>query len=178
MENIEALKYPIGKFDYPLQFDALVAHESVKMLSEFPARLIALVEDLNEQQLQTPYRAGGWTVKQTIHHIADSHMNAYIRFKLTLTEDMPTIKPYAEAPWAELNDSKITDVAVSLTLLDAVHQRWVNVMQGMGDDDFNRKYFHPDYKKEFTLWGALALYDWHANHHYAHIANLIKRNNW
>ncbi|MEO8149427.1 MAG: YfiT family bacillithiol transferase [Bacteroidia bacterium] len=178
MEDIEQLKYPIGKFQAPLQFNAEAITSAINYLSTYPQLVKDTVKDLTAEQLATPYRPGGWTVKQLLHHIPDSHANAYIRFKLALTEDTPTIKPYLEAKWAELNDSKVTDINVSLNLLDAVHQRWMNVMKGMSNDDFGRKFFHPEQQKEMTLWSALALYHWHGMHHHAHIANLIKRNNW
>ncbi len=178
METIEHLKYPIGKFEAPKEFSETDIKRSILYLVEFPAILNGTVEKLTEGQLCTPYREGGWTVKQLLHHIPDSHMNAYIRFKLALTENNPTIKPYNEAAWANLYDSKITGVSVSLTLLGAVHERWTNLLQGMTNEDFNKTYFHPEHNKTLFLWSVLAMYEWHSKHHLAHITTLVNRNNW
>lgn len=178
MDNIEQLKYPVGKYKAPTEFSQDAAQKSIDFLIAFPAILKQTVNGFTEAQLQTPYREGGWTVKQLLHHIPDSHMNAYIRFKLGLTEDNPTIKPYNEAAWANLYDSKITDVSVSLTLLDAVHTRWTNLLKNMTEADFNRTLVHPEKQTTFTLWSFLELYHWHSRHHLAHITELIKREGW
>jgi hypothetical protein len=133
---------------------------------------------MTEAQLDTPYRDSGWTVRQVLHHVPDSHMNAYIRFKWTLTEDTPTIKPYFEERWANLEDTRVTPVDISMNMLDALHQRWVLLMKAMKDDDFKRIYIHPQYGKQFSLEGVLGLYAWHGKHHLAHITKLKERMRW
>jgi uncharacterized damage-inducible protein DinB len=134
---------------------------------------------LDEHQLQTPYRDGGWTVHQLVHHVADSHMNAYIRFKLGYTEDNPTIKPYEEALWAETADVKNLPINVSLTILHAVHQRWDVFLKSLTEEDLKQKtVFHPEHKKQITLWHLLGMYAWHSRHHTAHITNLRERMGW
>jgi len=170
------LSYPIGKFD-TASIDANRRSEYVQTISELPAKLREAVNGLSEEQLDTPYRPGGWTVRQTIHHVADSHMNSVIRFKLALTEDeIPTIKPYYEDRWAELPDSKLP-IDVSLHLIDGLHQRWAALLNTMSDEDFNKKFNHPE-TGEWTLEGALALYSWHSKHHTTHITKLRERENW
>ena len=170
------LSYPIGKFDSS-SIDPNRRSEFVQTISELPAKLRAAVNGLSEEQLDTPYRPGGWTVRQTIHHVADSHMNSLIRFKLALTEDeIPTIRPYYEDRWAELADSKLP-IEVSLSLIDGLHQRWAALLNSMSEEDFNKKFNHPE-TGEWTLDGALALYAWHSKHHTAHITKLRERDNW
>jgi hypothetical protein len=137
----------------------------------------AAVRTLNEQQLDTPYRPDGWTVRQVVHHVPDSHLNAYIRTKLALTEDNPRITAYDEAAWAELEDSRTTPVETSLTLLDMVHDRWVRVLRVMTPGDFARTLMHPD-NGQMTLDHVIALYQWHSQHHVAHITGLRARNGW
>ena len=134
--------------------------------------------NLDAAQLDTPYREGGWTVKQLIHHVADSHINAYCRFKLGLTEENPTIKPYEESLWAQLKDTENLPVNVSITLLHAVHIRWVEVLVNISDEEFNRTVFHPEHKKEMSLWFLLGMYAWHSKHHTAHVTSLRERMNW
>ncbi len=134
--------------------------------------------NLDEQQLNIPYRDGGWTVKQVVHHVADSHMNAYVRFKLALTEDNPTIKPYEEALWAELSDTKNLPVNISLTLLHALHARWVELMKNMTEEEWNRTIFHPEQKRKIKLWDMAGTYAWHGKHHAAHITSLRDKNGW
>ncbi len=180
MENKEQekLRYPIGAFIYP---DAVTEDELQKYISDIeilPENLRALVSNFSDSQLETPYRKNGWTVKQVVHHLADSHMNAFIRFKLALTEDMPAIKPYFEDKWAELGDYKSTPVTVSLDLLDSLHKRWVNLLRSMSKKDFEKIFFHPEHGKEFSLDEITAMYSWHGRHHYAHIDELRKRMKW
>lgn len=168
------LSYPIGKFDA-----ASFANrgENLRTIAELPSKVSSAVVGLDESQLDTPYRDGGWTVRQTVHHIADSHMNSQIRFKLALTEDEPpTIKPYAEDRWAELGDSRLS-IDVSLKMIDAIHTRWTALLDSMSEADFAKKFIHPE-TGEWTLEGALALYAWHSKHHTAHITSLRDRNNW
>ena len=170
------LSYPIGQYEpKPFSIDQKVAWMAdIKFL---PLQLENAVLNLDEKQLHTPYRADGWTVHQVVHHVADSHMNAYIRFKLALTENVPTIKPYEEAAWARLKDSESTSIDVSLNLLEALHIRWVNLLRSMKAEDFNRKLNHPEAGVQ-TLDHVLALYDWHGNHHLAHITTLRERMKW
>jgi uncharacterized damage-inducible protein DinB len=168
------LSYPIGKFDPSAYADR---HENLRTISELPARVAAAVNNLSEGQVDTPYRPGGWTLRQTVHHLADSHMNSQIRFKLALTEDEPpTIRPYYEDRWAELDDSKLP-VDVSLKMIEAIHTRWSALLESMTEADYERKFIHPE-TGEWTLDRALALYAWHSKHHTAHITRLRERNDW
>jgi uncharacterized damage-inducible protein DinB len=170
-------RYPIGKFAY----DGPPGEEQKQALMNdivrTPANLRAAVKDLSDSQLDTAYRPGGWTVRQVVHHLPDSHMNSYIRFKLALTEDEPTIKPYAEGRWAELADTKITPIEVSLTLLESLHDRWVRLLRSLDPADWKRTFRHPELGP-MTLDKALALYAWHGRHHVAHITRLREQNGW
>ncbi|MDN3657869.1 bacillithiol transferase BstA [Ferruginibacter paludis] len=174
---MEELKYPIGKYQ-PQPFSAKQLEQWIIDIKYLPNQLENAVINLDEHQLETPYRPDGWTVKQLVHHVADSHMNAYIRFKLGLTENNPTIKPYDEGAWALLNDSKAIPINVSLTLLFALHTRWVAVLENIKEDEWNKTVFHPEQKKEITLWHLLGMYAWHSLHHTAHITALRQRMNW
>jgi hypothetical protein len=167
--DLEQKKYPIGK-EEKLPFTAENKTKALQTISNFPTELRKAVALLTNNELDTPYREDGWTKKQVIHHCADSHMNAYIRFKLALTEDRPTIKAYDEAAWAELEDSN-APIEVSLVLLDALHQRWAIFLNKMTDEDFQRTYYHPQNKTESTLGQSLLHYDWHCRHHLAHITS-------
>jgi len=171
------LQYPIGKFKYN---GAPTEDEKQSLLddiSQTPAKLRAAVQELSDAQLDTPYRPGGWTVRQVVHHVPDSHLNSYIRFKLALTEDDPTIKPYAEDRWAELADTKATPIEVSLTLLDSLHDRWVRLMRSFTAEEWQRTFRHPALGP-MTLEKTLALYAWHGKHHVAHITELRKHKSW
>jgi len=171
------LRYPIGEFDrnYDTSTDARQAR--IKTIAELPLRVREAVAGLNEAQFETSYRPDGWTVRQTVHHIADSHANSLVRFKLALTEDEPpTIKPYYEDRWAELGDSRLP-VDVSLKMIEALHTRWLALLNSMSEFDFQKKFIHPE-TGEWTLDGALALYAWHSRHHTAHITSLRERNGW
>lgn len=171
------LRYPIGKF----HFDGPITDEqkqtSLDDVARTPARLRAAVKGLSEAQLDTPYRPGGWTVRQVVHHVPDSHLNAYVRFKLALTEDDPTIKPYAEDRWAELADTKLTPIEVSLTMLDSLHDRWMRLLRSLTPEDWKRTFRHPELGA-MTLEKTLALYAWHGRHHVAHITALREQNGW
>jgi uncharacterized damage-inducible protein DinB len=171
------LSYPIGKFD----FKAPVAPDSraqlIEQIAAAPAQFRNAVRNLDDRQLNTPYRPGGWTVRQVIHHVPDSHMNAYIRFRLALTEDSPTIKPYDQTKWAELHDAKTAPVEVSLGLLDGLHQRWALLLGSLSDADFARTFRHPELGV-VRLDTNLALYAWHSRHHAAHITGLRERMGW
>ena len=147
-------------------------------IETLPLHIENAILNLDEAQLNTVYRDGGWTLKQVVHHVADSHMNAYIRFKLGLTEDNPTIKSYDEALWAEMMDTKIIPINVSITLLHALHKRWSVVLKNIKNEEWNRTLFHPQYKKEMSLWYLLGMYAWHSKHHVAHITSLRERNSW
>ncbi|HET6566733.1 MAG TPA: putative metal-dependent hydrolase, partial [Rhodothermales bacterium] len=143
-----------------------------------PRSLRKAVQGLSEEQLRTPYRPGGWTVRQVVHHLPDSHLNAYARYKLALTEDTPTIKPYDEAAWAELADTDVVPMETSLVLLETLHERWVALLKRMQVEDFQRQYRHPEHGSLFTLERVLGLYAWHGRHHVAHITGLRERNGW
>jgi len=175
------LQYPIGKFQWvePQTEEQRADHraEHIQTLAKLPAQMRAAVQGLRPDQLDTPYRPEGWTVRQVVHHVPDSHLNAYIRFKLALTEEQPQIKAYKEAEWAKLADSTITPVEVSLQLLAALHSRWVDLLQAMGPSDFERTLYHPE-RGALTLEHMLAMYAWHSDHHLAHITALRERMNW
>ena len=172
------LRYPIGEFK-PLPFSIEQKVEWLADLKFLPLHLENAILNLDEAQLKTPYREGGWTVQQVVHHVADSHMNAYCRFKLALTEDNPTIKPYDQELWAELNDVHKLPINISLTLLHALHARWYEALKYVNDDEWNnRTIFHPEYKKTTRLWTLLGMYAWHGKHHTAHITSLRERMGW
>jgi hypothetical protein len=171
------LRYPVGRFRRPESLDEAERRRAIDAIAATPAKLRAAVEGLTDAQLDTPYRPGGWTVRQVVHHVPDSHMNAYVRFKLALTEDEPTIKPYDEARWAELADSRETPVETSLVLLERVHERWVILLRSMSDEDFTRRLHHPETGVQ-RLDQVLALYEWHGAHHVAHVTSLCERMGW
>src|SRR5689334_20173411 len=171
-------RYPVGKYEQPKDVTPAMRQQAIASIADTPTRMRDAVKGLNDAQLDTPYRDGGWTIRQVIHHVPDSHMNAYFRFKLALTEDNPTIRPYLENRWAELPDSKSGPMEVSLDLLDVVHKRWVMVLRNMTEEDFKRTFYHPENKTTRTLEVVLALYDWHSKHHLAHITELKKRKGW
>lgn len=177
MADVDDLRYPIGRFKAPASSMAGIRAAHIQTLRLLPERLKAAVAGLGDQQLDTPYRDGGWTVRQLVHHIADSHANSYVRFKLALTEEWPTIKPYDEAAWANLSDSRWLPVEVSLALITALHARWVALLESMPEEDFQKGYNHPEMGRQ-TLAAALALYDWHSRHHTAHITGLRTRQGW
>lgn len=170
------LRYPIGRFQPPPASTSEDRAAHINALRDFPERLSEAVNDLDDAQLDTAYREGGWTLRQVVHHIADSHLNSYVRFKLALTEHEPAIKPYDEAAWANLPDSQ-TPVDISLTLTWALHQRWVALLESMTEKDFQKKFSHPERGIQ-DLATALALYDWHGRHHIAHITSLRARMGW
>ena len=167
------LRYPIGKFRAPESISARDRARYVEIVASAPARLREAVSALSDTQLDTPYREGGWTVRQVVHHVPESHMNAYIRFKLALTETDPVVKPYDEAAWARLNDIAATPVETSLGLLDCLHRRWVILMHGMSDEDWKRKYIHPAQGRSQSLEYTLAMYAWHGDHHLAHVKQAL-----
>jgi uncharacterized damage-inducible protein DinB len=170
-------RFPIGKFHYEGQVSEEQKQAYLDDIAQTPSNLRAAVKGLSDSQFDTPYRPGGWTIRQVVHHVPDSHMNSYVRFKLALTEDEPTIKPYAEDRWAELADNKSTPVEVSLIMLDSLHDRWVRLLRSLTPEDWKRTFRHPDLGP-MTLEKTLALYAWHGKHHVAHIAELRKRMSW
>ena len=171
------LRYPVGKFHYEGPLNEKQKRAFLDEVEQTPAKLRAAVAGLSEKQLDTPYRPEGWTVRQVVHHVPDSHMNSYVRFKLALTEDEPTIKPYAEDRWAELADSQSTPIEVSLVLLDSLHDRWVRLLRSLTPEEWKKTFRHPDLGP-MTLEKTLALYAWHGRHHVAHITELRKRSGW
>lgn len=171
------LRFPIGKFHYDGPLTEEQKRKAIDEVASTPANLRAAVKGLSEAQLDTPYRPDGWTLRQVVHHLPDSHMNSYVRFKLALTEDEPTIKPYAEDRWAELVDSKTTPIQVSLMLLDSLHDRWVRLLQSLTPEEWKRTFRHPDFGA-MSLEKALALYAWHGRHHVMHITALRDREGW
>lgn len=176
--ELETLRYPIGKYKRPETITNQDLQEWISTIAQFPAKLRKETEGLNDEQLDTPYRPEGWTVRQVVHHCADSHINSVVRFKWTLTEDKPTIKPYLEARWAELDDTKLMPIATTLTLIDTLHERWVYLLNSLTESDWQKTYFHPESGREFNLGEVAALYAWHCNHHLAHITSLKERMNW
>jgi hypothetical protein len=177
-DDIELLKYPIGQFEKPQEITESILAEWILDIKRLPQQLTDAVEGLNKEQLATPYRPDGWTVRQTVHHVADSHINAYTRFKLALTESIPTIKPYEEQLWAELSDGKNAPIEWSLTLLEALHLRWGMLLENMTKADFNKQLFHPATRHTNPLNVMAGMYSWHGRHHVAHILELRKRMNW
>jgi len=174
---MDDLSYPIGKFHFAGSLTDDKKREAIESIAEAPASLRAAVSGLSPEQLNTPYRPGGWTVRQLTHHVPDSHMNAYVRFKLALTEDEPTIKPYEQQLWAELPDTKEAPIEVSLTMLDALHDRWVRLLRSLTAKDWQRTFRHPELGT-VSLEKNLALYAWHGKHHVAHVTTLRQREGW
>ena len=176
--NLVLLQYPVGRYARADQMTDALKAEWMTNLAELPGKLADAVNGLDAEQLATPYRPGGWTVQQVVHHVADSHANAYIRIKQALTEDNPHIKTYDEKAWAMLPDSSNVPVEVSIAILTGLHIRLNALLQGLDDAQWQRTYFHPALGREFALWEAVALYSWHSRHHVAHITSLRARNGW
>ena len=170
------LRYPIGRFSAQPSYSPEDRTGHIEVLRRLPEQLIAAVAGLSQSQLDTPYRDGGWTLRQTVHHVADSHANAYVRMKLALTEDWPTIKPYDEAAWANLSDARLS-VDPSLHLVTALHTRWVALAESLSEEDLERGYVHPAMGRQ-SLAEVLAIYSWHSLHHTAHITRLRERMGW
>ncbi len=178
MENLEYLQYPIGHFSCPEHITTLHIEEWIKALETFPKRLEVVVGDLIESQLETPYRKGGWTVRQLIHHIADSHHHSYTRFKWALTEENPIIKAYEEKAWSDLLDAHTAPTDISLNYLKALHLKLVFFLKGLSEEQLKRCYVHPVDNRKVSVAENMGKYVWHGNHHLAHIQNLIKREGW
>ncbi|MED3562152.1 YfiT family bacillithiol transferase [Bacillus xiapuensis] len=170
------MKYPIGKFQFNGEITNGITKDWINEIESLPRLLRDAVKDLDNEQLDTPYRSGGWTVRQVIHHLADSHMNAYVRFKLALTEEKPVIKPYDETKWAELSDYELP-IEISLSLLETLHQRWTNLLRSQSSADMEKTFIHPD-SGEVSVGKNIGIYAWHGRHHLAHITSLCNRKGW
>lgn len=175
---LEKLKFPIGQFDKPTTITKDCIEQWINAISTFPARLTSEVSNLTDEQLDTPYRPNGWTIRQVIHHCADSHMNSLTRLKLTLTEDHPTIKPYFEERWAELADSKSMPISSSLKMLEGIHERWTVLLKNLTEENYKLVFIHPEHGKSFRIDENIGVYAWHCNHHLAHITETKKRHHW
>lgn len=175
---MHSLRYPIGEFVTPTAMGTSDREHWIDQIAAVPAELRAAVAGLDDTQLDTPYRPDGWTVRQVVHHIGDSHINSIVRFKLALTEQTPSIRPYDEALWAELPDGRTAPVEPSLAFIDALHARWVMLLRGLSEQDFERTFHHPEHDRTFTLGRTLAMYAWHGRHHVAHITRLRERMGW
>lgn len=176
--KLEQLKYPIGQFECPSPITKADIKNWITVLEQFPIRFEALVKHLTKEQLDTVYRPGGWTVRQVVHHVSDSHHHSYTRFKWALTEDKPLIKAYNEADWAELSDSKNDPIQMSLEHIKAIHYKLVNLLKQLTEEDLKKRFIHPETNSEVVLSYNVGNYAWHSNHHYAHIENLLKRKGW
>ena len=176
--DLEQIIYPIGRFEAPEQYQPELQEAWISAIEALPSWLDHCIENLDAAQLETPYRQGGWNTNQIIHHLADSHMNAYVRFKLALTEDSPVIKPYDEGKWALLPDVDAVPVNVSITLLHALHRRWGTLLRNFSHEDWERTYFHPEQERYVPLWEVADLYAWHGRHHMEQILSLRERMGW
>jgi len=177
-EHLEFLRYPVGRDNLPKKISQQQINEWIDALERFPGELSDLVKSMNEEQLNTPYRPDGWTVRQVVHHVADSHANSYIRFRWALTEDAPVIKVYDQDRWANLPDARTAPVAVSLEMISAIHKRWVLLLRSLSQKEWARKLTNPEKQQTMRLDELLGHYAWHSRHHYAHIERLVRRNAW
>ena len=177
-QELEKLKFPIGHFVKPVELPKQVIETFIADIESFPSRLEKEVATLKEEQLDAEYRPKGWTIRQVVHHCADSHMNSLTRFKLTLTEDKPVIKPYWEDRWAELPDSKSMSVEPALQMLKGLHARWTYLLKSIKEEEWQRSFIHPEHGREIALGENIGIYAWHCNHHLAHITSLKARKNW
>ncbi|WP_028297716.1 YfiT family bacillithiol transferase [Olivibacter sitiensis] len=176
--ELTKLQYPIGQYVGPITFSPTIIDGYIDIISDFPHHLRKETGHLSDSQLDTEYRPQGWTIRQLVHHCADSHLNAYTRFKLALTEEKPTIKPYREDKWAELIDGKSLPIAYSLSLLESLHFRWITLLKALTVEELKRTFIHPENGKEITLEENIGIYAWHCEHHLAHIIKLKERMNW
>lgn len=174
----EELKYPIGRYERPTAFTAAILKKNIQDIENFPRKIRREVQALTAEQLDTPYRPGGWTIRQLVNHCADSHMNSLVRFKLALTEEKPIIRPYFEDRWAELSDSKKIPIAPALKMIEGLHERWVVLLKNLTKEELAKTFIHPEQNKEFSLEETVAIYAWHCNHHLAHITGLMKTKDW
>ncbi|MEP3211362.1 MAG: YfiT family bacillithiol transferase [Maribacter sp.] len=179
MENsLEKLRYPIGHFECPKEISTAQINDWIHVLEALPLRLQTLVKNLSAEQLETPYRPDGWTIRQVVHHIADSHHNSYTRFKWALTEDQPLIKAYEEKEWSNLFDARTAPIQLSLDYISALHAKLVYLLKGLSEDHLKRPYLHPDGNVVVTVAENIGKYAWHGNHHYAHIEGVLNRKGW
>lgn len=176
MQELEKLKYPIGKFNTPETFSEDNIKNWITDIEQFPSRLNKILLYQSDVELNYRYRPEGWTIKQVVHHCADSHMNSFIRFKLCLTEDVPTIKTYHEDKWAELPDAKDVEISTSLKIIEGLHARWTDLMKSLEPSDLEKQYLHPEKSEPMNLANTIALYAWHCNHHLAHINQALEIN--
>lgn len=176
--ELETLRYPIGHYQKPAIVSSELLSGYIATITAFPGKIRAEVAHLTDAQLDTPYRPGGWTIRQVVHHCSDSHMNAIIRHKLALTEDNPTIKPYHEDRWAELPDAKTMPLEPALKLLEGLHARWGTLLKSLPEEALKRTFTHPEHSKVFSLDESIGMYAWHCEHHLAHITNLKKAKGW
>lgn len=176
--ELEQLKFPIGRFKPQHSYAAEELKSNIQLISALPSKLLNLTSGWDEDKLNTPYRPDGWTIRQLIHHIADSHMNASIRIRLTLTEDNPVIKPYKQDLWAELPDAKTASIEMSLQLIRYIHLRLVVLLNSLGPQELSRTYHHPETNRDYRIDEVIALYAWHSEHHYQQVFQLARRNNW
>ncbi|TRX52181.1 putative metal-dependent hydrolase [Fulvivirga sp. M361] len=178
MPSLEKLRYPIGKFEWPKIIDPTDIHQCINRIETLPLRFRKAVETLTEEQLDVAYRPEGWTLRQVVHHVPDSHLNSYIRFKWTLTENKPVIKAYDEVAWAELPDYKTAPIATSLDFLELLHSKWVYLLRALTDENLEKTFIHPESGHEITLKSNLFLYEWHGDHHLGHIEQTKTLNGW
>jgi hypothetical protein len=176
--ELETLRYPVGKFSFPAELNSNERNEMLEIIATLPTKMRDALQGLSDKQLDTPYREGGWTIRQVVHHVFDSHVNAYIRMKLTVTEDVPVIKPYDQDKWSQLADARMAPVEISLSLIEGIHTRWMIFLHSLKEDDYKLCFFHPEHKRKISLDQTLALYAWHCRHHLAHITELRKRMMW
>ena len=174
----EQLKYPIGKASIPTQITEVYIQGWISIIEHHPAKISQIVASLSDNQLDTPYRENGWTIRQVVHHLGDSHTNSYIRFKWALTEFKPIIKAYHEDRWAELSDTKYAPIQISLDYLKALHAKWVYLLKSISEDDLKKCFVHPETKEEVSLEKNIGIYAWHCEHHYQHINQLLIRKGW
>lgn len=172
--DIDQLKYPIGKYNVPEEITSEHIEKWISNIEQFPVKLKKLVENLSYDELDYHYRPDGWSVKQVVHHLADSHMNSFMRFKLIMTEDNPTIKPYDEAAWAKTADANNEEIGESMEIIEGLHNRWIMLLRSLKPDDFERTYFHPEDNESHTMKWMLGLYNWHCRHHLSHIDQALK----
>ncbi|WP_136480602.1 YfiT family bacillithiol transferase [Cognatitamlana onchidii] len=177
-QELYKLRYPIGQFECPNPITEAHIMDWIETLEQFPIRFEALVKHLSKKQLDTPYRPEGWTIRQVVHHVSDSHHHSYTRFKWALTENKPLIKAYDEALWAELDDSKNSPIQMSLEHIKAIHYKLVNLLRSMSKEDFSKSFIHPETDSEVLLSYNTGNYAWHSNHHYAHVENIMKSKGW
>lgn len=176
--SLQQLRYPIGPYQPVSPATGEQRSKWIDTIEQFPVKLANVVNPMTDAQLDTPYRPGGWTVRQLVHHVADSHTNSYVRFKWAMTEDNPTIKTYDQDAWALQHEARSAPVGISLDWLKALHARWVYYLKGFSDSDFARTFHHPEMNEDLTLDWLLGLYRWHCEHHLAHITGLVERKNW